>query len=125
MKRAFVTTILSALAIALATAASGQEGGFRGSFITPFPANDVYQVQVMGDWLADGLLNGMLEPTASGARVNGGIRVGCLDRFPQRAIAIGVKFVVGGVYGDSRGVGHWHRPCNQRGQRQQANNEGA
>lgn len=70
MKRAFVTAILSALAIALATAASGQEGGFRGSFITPFPANDVYQVQVMGDWLADGLLNGMLEPTAGGARVN-------------------------------------------------------
>ncbi|MGI9403342.1 MAG: SGNH/GDSL hydrolase family protein, partial [Hyphomicrobium sp.] len=70
MKRAFVTAILSVLAGALASVASAQDGGFRGSFITPFPANDVYQVQVMGDWLAEGLLNGMLEPTASGARVN-------------------------------------------------------
>ncbi len=70
MKRAFVTAILSTLAVAWATVASGQEGGVRGSFITPFPVNDVYQVQVIGDWLAEGLLNGMLEPTTSGARVN-------------------------------------------------------
>ena len=70
MKRAFVIAILSALAGAMASVASAQDGSIRGSFITPFPVNDVYQVQVMGDWLAEGLLKGMLEPTASGPRVN-------------------------------------------------------
>lgn len=70
MKRAYVTAILSAFAVALASVASAQDGGYHGSFVTPFPQNDVYRVQVLGDWLADGLLNGMLEPTASSARVN-------------------------------------------------------
>ncbi len=43
-----------------------------------------------------------------GAGVNGGVRVGRLDRLPQRAIAVGVNLVVGGVYGACRGV---YRPA--------------
>ncbi|KWT71274.1 hypothetical protein APY04_0525 [Hyphomicrobium sulfonivorans] len=39
--------------------ASAQEPGLGGSFITPFPSNDIYQVQVVGDWLAEGLLGGL------------------------------------------------------------------
>jgi hypothetical protein len=64
----FTAMILSVVAVAVASAQDGRVGG---SFITPFPQNDVYRVQVLGDWLADGLLNGMLEPTDSGAaRIN-------------------------------------------------------
>lgn len=39
--------------------ASAQEPGLGGSFITPFPSNDIYQVQIVGDWLAEGMLGGL------------------------------------------------------------------
>ena len=44
---------------------AAQDAGLGGSFITPFPQNDVYQVQVIGDWLADGLLQGLVEAYAT------------------------------------------------------------
>ena len=49
--------------------ASAQEQG-PGSFITPFPENDVYQVQVVGDWLAEGLLGGLVEAFTAGPGVS-------------------------------------------------------
>jgi hypothetical protein len=45
--------------------ALAQDPGLGGSFVTPFPQNDVYQVQVIGDWLAEGLLGGLLEAFAA------------------------------------------------------------
>jgi hypothetical protein len=55
---------VSAFALTGALPASAQDAGLGGSFITPFPENDTYQVQVVGDWLADGLLGGLLEAFA-------------------------------------------------------------
>jgi hypothetical protein len=62
--RATATAIVSAIALAGALPAAAQDTGLGGSFITPFPENDTYQVQVVGDWLADGLLGGLLEAFA-------------------------------------------------------------
>lgn len=50
--------------------ASAQDQGPGGSFITPFPENDVYQVQVVGDWLAEGLTTGLVEALAGGPGVS-------------------------------------------------------
>jgi hypothetical protein len=62
--RAIATSVLSALLLLRAIPATAQDPGLGGSFITPFPQNDVYQVQVVGDWLAEGLLSGLLETFA-------------------------------------------------------------
>jgi len=59
--RALVTVALSALMLLRALPASAQDQGPGGSFITPFPENDVYQVQLVGDWLAEGLTTGLVE----------------------------------------------------------------
>lgn len=63
--RAIATAIVTALAASLAAPAAAQDAGLGGSFITPFPPNDVYQVQVVGDWLAEGLLGGLSESFAA------------------------------------------------------------
>ena len=57
--RAVLTALLSALLLVRAIPASAQDTGLGGSFINPFPENDTYQVQVVGDWLADGLMGGL------------------------------------------------------------------
>jgi hypothetical protein len=63
--RAVAAAVLSALIVVGAMPATAQDPGLGGSFITPFPQNDVYQVQVVGDWLAEGLLGGLLETFAA------------------------------------------------------------
>jgi hypothetical protein len=68
--RALLTIALSALLIVRVLPASAQEQGLGGSFITPFPDNDVYQVQVVGDWLAEGLLGGLVEAFTVGPGVS-------------------------------------------------------
>ncbi len=70
MVRALLTIALSALLIVRVLPASAQEQGLGGSFITPFPDNDVYQVQVVGDWLAEGLLSGLVEAFTVGPGVS-------------------------------------------------------
>ncbi len=61
--------VLGALALATLSTALGQEY-FRGtSYITPFPAGDVYRVQVYGDAFAEGLLGGLVDALADDARV--------------------------------------------------------
>jgi uncharacterized protein len=59
VKRMIARAVLSIIIIAGAGSASAQDAGLGGSFITPFPENDTYRVQVIGDWLADGLLGGL------------------------------------------------------------------
>ncbi len=49
--------------------ANAQEDPAGGSFITPFPANDVYQVLVAGDSLAEGLVEGLAEAFTGDARL--------------------------------------------------------
>ncbi len=63
--RAIAKAVVSAIVLAGAVPAAAQDAGLGGSFITPFPENDTYQVQVVGDWLAEGLLGGMLEAFAA------------------------------------------------------------
>lgn len=69
MLRALLALVLSAALLA-PPPARAQEQGLGGSFITPFPDNDIYQVQVIGDWLADGLLNGLVQVFTAGPGVN-------------------------------------------------------
>ncbi|MES1180024.1 MAG: hypothetical protein ABUL43_02390, partial [Hyphomicrobium sp.] len=65
--RALLSGLISALL--LARAAFAQDAGLGGSFINPFPENDTYQVRVVGDWLADGLMGGLTEAFATGPGV--------------------------------------------------------
>src|SRR5437868_13390540 len=65
LMRAVLTALLSALLLLRAIPASAQDTGLGGSFINPFPENDTYQVQVVGDWLADGLMGGLGETFAT------------------------------------------------------------
>jgi hypothetical protein len=58
------------LLLVRAVPASAQEQGLGGSFITPFPDNDVYQVQVVGDWLAEGLMGGLVQAFTAGPGVS-------------------------------------------------------
>ncbi len=71
MLRALLALALSAVLLAQALPAGAQEQGPGGSFITPFPDNDVYQVQIVGDWLAEGLLGGLVQafPPGQGATI--------------------------------------------------------
>lgn len=64
MKRIIAKAVLVAALFAGAAPASAQDPGAGGSFITPFPENDTYRVQVVGDWLADGLLGGLKQAFA-------------------------------------------------------------
>ena len=59
--RAFLAIAFHGAPAGAGVPASAQDQGLGGSFITPFPDNDVYQVQVVGDWLAEGLLSGLVE----------------------------------------------------------------
>jgi lysophospholipase L1-like esterase len=65
VKRTIAAAVLSVFAWLGMTPASAQDAGLGGSFITPFPQNDTYQVKVIGDWLADGLLGGLTEAFAA------------------------------------------------------------
>jgi uncharacterized protein len=56
-------------AMLLAFPAWAQEGASGASYITPFPDNDTYRVQVYGDSIAEGLLSGVVEALAGDNRV--------------------------------------------------------
>ena len=65
-------SVLLALLLALLTAsgaAVAQEEAQGNTYITPFPENDVYRMQVVGDSLAEGLLGGLIEAFGSDARI--------------------------------------------------------
>ena len=62
--RALLTLLLLATATAVAApphARAQDEAASGASFVTPFPAGDVYQAVVIGDSLAEGLLGGLVE----------------------------------------------------------------
>jgi hypothetical protein len=65
LKGAIATALVSGFVLAGAMTASAQDAGLGGSFITPYPENDIYRVQVVGDWLAEGLLAGLQEAFAT------------------------------------------------------------
>ncbi len=58
------------LAAALAPAAGAVDYDQGGTFLTPFPDNDVYQVSVFGDDFAQGLLRGLLDAFGGDVRLN-------------------------------------------------------
>src|SRR5919201_901777 len=65
-------SVLLALLLALLTAsgaAVAQEEAQGNTYITPFPENDVYRIQVVGDSLAEVLLGGLIEAFGSDARI--------------------------------------------------------
>jgi hypothetical protein len=59
--------LLGVFAAAPALAADDEPTG--NSFITPFPTNDVYQMQIIGDSFAEGLLGGLIEAFNGDSRV--------------------------------------------------------
>lgn len=68
-----IATLLLALLSAVLLAAAGvraadDEAG--GSFLNPFPEGEIYQVAVVGDTFADGLLQGLTESFAGDARLS-------------------------------------------------------
>jgi uncharacterized protein len=50
--------------------ASGAEDEQGASFLTPFPEGEIYQLTVVGDTFAEGLLAGLIEALGTDARVN-------------------------------------------------------
>ena len=70
LAHALILAVLALLAAAPAdTARSADEDGAQVSFITPFPDNDTYRVQVVGDWWAEGMIDGLVEGLAGDSRV--------------------------------------------------------
>jgi uncharacterized protein len=64
--------ILLAVVLALLTAsgaAVAQEEAQGNTYITPFPENDLYRMQVIGDSLAEGLTGGLVEAFGGDARI--------------------------------------------------------
>jgi uncharacterized protein len=61
--------VVVALFLAPLSAALGQEQFPGTSYITPFPAGDVYRVQIYGDAFAEGLLGGLLDALPDDARM--------------------------------------------------------
>ncbi|MGQ0455993.1 MAG: SGNH/GDSL hydrolase family protein [Hyphomicrobium sp.] len=65
---AFPTGLLG-LVILLASTARGAEDDSANSFLNPFPDGDIYQLTVVGDGYADGLLAGLSESMGSDTRL--------------------------------------------------------
>lgn len=67
-----IATLLLALLTAafVVTAARAADDEAGGSFLNPFPDGEIYQVAVVGDTFAEGLLQGLTESFAGDARLN-------------------------------------------------------
>ena len=70
-----MTTVLALLLVlvagfAMPTAPAFAQGGHSGSFLDPFPENDRYRIQVWGDDMAQGLLEGIAEQLADEPRLD-------------------------------------------------------
>jgi hypothetical protein len=53
--------LIALLVVAAAGSAVAQDDAQGPSYITPFPDNDTYRLSVIGDWYAEGLVNGLFE----------------------------------------------------------------
>jgi hypothetical protein len=68
--RGIIIPLLALIAAIAATVpAAAQSDGVGSSYLPPFPENDTYRLQVVGDSLADGLLEGMLVAFAGERRL--------------------------------------------------------
>jgi uncharacterized protein len=61
---------VAASCVVLASAAHAIDDDSAASFLTPFPEGDIYQVSVIGDSFADGILSGLVESMGSDTRLN-------------------------------------------------------
>jgi hypothetical protein len=69
-----VSALILALAVIAAPALAPQlraaeEDAAQVSYITPFPEADTYRVQLVGDWWAEGMIEGLVEGFARDSRV--------------------------------------------------------
>lgn len=69
MLRRLITSLALVVALVATAPARAQDDPYGGSYVTPFPENDVYKVEVIGQWLAEGLLNGLSEAMSTDTRV--------------------------------------------------------
>jgi lysophospholipase L1-like esterase len=67
--RAWALAALLAVTLLPAQPVLAQEDSSGVSYITPFPANDVYQMTVVGDTFAEGILYGLVEAMGSDQRL--------------------------------------------------------
>lgn len=49
--------------------APAAEDALQGTFITPFPENDTYRIQLIGDWWVEGMIEGLAEGLGDDTRV--------------------------------------------------------
>ncbi len=66
----WTASLVTLLMLALAAPANAADDDRSGTFLTPFPDNDVYQVTVFGDEFAEGLLGGLLQAFNGDVRLN-------------------------------------------------------
>jgi len=62
--------LLATLLLGAASPAAAQGPALSTSYITPFPENDTYRLEVWGDVLAEGLLTGLVEQLADEPRIS-------------------------------------------------------
>ncbi|MFN3743922.1 MAG: DUF459 domain-containing protein [Hyphomicrobiaceae bacterium] len=70
MFRLLLGLIAALLALALPNPGEAQGPALSTSYITPFPENDTYRLEVWGDALAEGLLTGLTEQLADEPRIS-------------------------------------------------------
>ena len=63
-------SVLAALMLAAALPLMAAEDDTGASFLTPFPEGEVYQVTIVGDTFAEGILSGLVDAMGSDARLN-------------------------------------------------------
>jgi len=68
--RVWGAAVAFGLAVLFASAVWAADVDQGGTFLTPFPDNDIYQVSVFGDDFAQGLLQGLMSAFGNDARLN-------------------------------------------------------
>jgi hypothetical protein len=67
--RRLLVMLAAVCAMLMPIPVSAQDTSSGGSYITPFPDNDVYRLQVFGDSIAEGLLAGIVETFSGDTRL--------------------------------------------------------
>lgn len=67
--RRLLATLIAVGGLLMPIQAGAQEAASGSSYITPFPDNDTYRLQVYGDSIAEGLLAGIVETFAGDTRL--------------------------------------------------------
>ena len=67
--RAALMALMVACTAFVAAPAGAQTGGQGGSFINPFPKDEVYRLHLVGDWFADGLRSAIAEALGEEAQI--------------------------------------------------------